>query len=79
MTKARLDGLYLMLLGSLAFLLLGTVLAYTSGIEMVDFQCSLPGAMPDAPWRPLQRRRCCCVRPWRRQEIGQRMLRRRAR
>jgi len=38
MTKARLDGLYLMLLGSLAFLLLGTVLAYTSGIEMVDFR-----------------------------------------
>ena len=32
------DGLYLMLLGSLAFLLLGTVLAYTSGIEMVDFR-----------------------------------------
>src|ERR1035438_1689883 len=38
MTKARLDGLYLLLLGSLAFLLLGTVVANTSRVAMVDFR-----------------------------------------
>jgi hypothetical protein len=38
MTKARLDGLYLLLLGSLAFLLLGTILANTSLVAMVDFR-----------------------------------------
>jgi hypothetical protein len=38
MTKARLDGLYLLLLGSVAFLLLSTVLANTSSVTMVDFR-----------------------------------------
>jgi hypothetical protein len=38
MTKARLDGLYLLLLGSVAFLLLGTAVATTSSVEMVDFR-----------------------------------------
>jgi hypothetical protein len=38
MTKARLDGLYLLLMGSVAFLLLGTVVANTSRIAMVDFR-----------------------------------------
>jgi len=38
MEKARLDGLYVMLLGSAAFLLLGVVLASTSPVEMVDFR-----------------------------------------
>ena len=38
MTKARLDGLYLMLLGSAVFLSLGALLASTSPIKMVDFR-----------------------------------------
>lgn len=38
MTKARLDGLYLMLLGSAVFLSLGALLASTSPINMVDFR-----------------------------------------
>jgi hypothetical protein len=38
MTKARLDGLYLMLLGAAVFLSLGALLASTSPIEMVDFR-----------------------------------------
>jgi hypothetical protein len=38
LTKARLDGLYLMLLGSAVFLSLGALLATTSPIEMVDFR-----------------------------------------
>jgi hypothetical protein len=38
MTNARRDGLYLLLLGSLVFLLLGTVLARTAPAAMVDFK-----------------------------------------
>ncbi len=38
MTKARLDGLYLLLLGSVVFVLLGTVLASTSPVTMADFR-----------------------------------------
>jgi hypothetical protein len=38
LTKARLDGLYLMLLGSAVFLSLGALLASTSPIKMVDFR-----------------------------------------
>ncbi|MGA3010171.1 MAG: glycosyltransferase family 87 protein [Terracidiphilus sp.] len=38
MSKARLDGLYLVLLGSAAFVLLGTVLANSSSVAMVDFR-----------------------------------------
>ena len=38
MTKTRLDGLYLMLLGSLALALLGTVLSNTSTVGMIDFR-----------------------------------------
>jgi hypothetical protein len=38
MTRARLDGLYLLLLGSVVFLLLGTVLVNTSAVPMVDFK-----------------------------------------
>jgi len=38
LTKARLDGLYLMLLGSAVFLSLGALLASTSSINMVDFR-----------------------------------------
>jgi hypothetical protein len=38
MTKARLDGLYMLLLGSVIFVLLGTVLASTSPAAMVDFR-----------------------------------------
>jgi hypothetical protein len=38
MTKARLDGLYLLLLGSVVFILLGAVLEHTSAVPMVDFK-----------------------------------------
>ena len=38
MKKARLDGLYLLLLGSLVFLLLGTALERTFSVPMVDFK-----------------------------------------
>src|SRR5580658_10440199 len=38
MTNARRDGLYLLLLGSVVFLLLGTVLANTSPVDMGDFR-----------------------------------------
>ena len=38
MTSARRDGLYLLLLGSLAFILLGTVLEISFPITMVDFR-----------------------------------------
>lgn len=38
MTTARRDGLYLLLLGSLVFLLLGTVLARTAPAAMLDFK-----------------------------------------
>ena len=38
MTKARLDGLYLMLLGSVVFILLGAVLERTATSPLVDFR-----------------------------------------
>ena len=38
MNKARLDGLYVMLIGNAVFLLLGVGLATTSPVEMVDFR-----------------------------------------
>ena len=38
MTKPRLDGLYLMLLGSLVLVLLGTVLSTVSTVAMIDFR-----------------------------------------
>jgi hypothetical protein len=38
MTKARLDGLYLLLLGGVVFVLLGTVLASTSPVALIDFR-----------------------------------------
>jgi hypothetical protein len=38
MTKARLDGLYFLLLGSLVFILLGVVLENASPVPMVDFR-----------------------------------------
>jgi hypothetical protein len=38
MTRARLDSLYLLLLGSAVFLLLGAALEYVSPAEMVDFR-----------------------------------------
>jgi hypothetical protein len=38
MTKARLDGLYMLLLGSVVFLLLGAALARTFSVPMVDFR-----------------------------------------
>ena len=38
MTNARLDGLYLLLLGSLVFVLLGAALEYSSPVAMVDFR-----------------------------------------
>lgn len=38
MTKPRTDGLYLFLLGSVAFILFGTVLANTSPVAMGDFR-----------------------------------------
>jgi hypothetical protein len=38
MTRARRDGLYLLLLGSVVFLLLGAALEYVSPVEMVDFR-----------------------------------------
>ena len=38
MPKAKLDGLYLLLLGSVVFVLLGTVLANTSPVAMGDFR-----------------------------------------
>ncbi len=38
MTKARLDGLYLMLLGSVVFLLLGGVLEQGAATKLVDFR-----------------------------------------
>jgi len=38
MTKARRDGLYFLLLGSAAFILLGGALAYTFPVAMVDFR-----------------------------------------
>jgi hypothetical protein len=37
MTRARLDGLYLLLIGSLTFLLLGIVLENAAPVSMVDF------------------------------------------
>jgi len=38
MTNARRDGLYMLLLGSLAFILLGAALEYTSSAAMSDFK-----------------------------------------
>jgi hypothetical protein len=38
MTKARTDGLYLMLLGSLVFLLFGVVLVYRDSVPLNDFR-----------------------------------------
>lgn len=38
MTKARLDGLYLLLLGCVAFILLGTALVIVSPHSMIDFK-----------------------------------------
>jgi hypothetical protein len=38
MTRARLDGLYFLLLGSLVFLLLGVILENASPVPMVDFR-----------------------------------------
>jgi hypothetical protein len=38
MTKARLDGLYMLLLGSVTFILLGSVLGINSPCDMVDFR-----------------------------------------
>jgi hypothetical protein len=38
MTKARRDGLYMLLLGSMVFLLLGAALARTFSVPMVDFR-----------------------------------------
>ena len=38
MTKARLDGLYLLLLGSVVFVLLGAVLERTAPAPMLDFR-----------------------------------------
>jgi hypothetical protein len=38
MTKPRLDGLYLLLLGSVAFLLLGTIMVNANAAAMVDFK-----------------------------------------
>ncbi|MGA9670667.1 MAG: glycosyltransferase family 87 protein [Terracidiphilus sp.] len=38
MSKARRDGLYLVLLGSVAFVLLGAALEYTFPVKMVDFR-----------------------------------------
>ena len=61
MTKARLDGLYLLLLGSLVLVLMGTVLASTSSVEMVDFKgvyydtrCLLQHTDPYIPGEPLR-------------------------
>ncbi len=38
MTRARRDGLYLLFIGSVIFVLLGTALEYASSVEMVDFR-----------------------------------------
>ena len=38
MTKARLDGLYLVLLGSVAFLLLGVALERSAPAPLADFK-----------------------------------------
>ena len=38
MTRARLDGLYLLLLGCAAFLLLGFAFEHTSSVPMIDFK-----------------------------------------
>jgi hypothetical protein len=40
MTRARLDGLYLLLLGSAVFLLLGVALGSVSHVATVDFRMS---------------------------------------
>ena len=44
MTRARQDGLCLLLLGSVVFLLLGTVMERSSVISMVDFKAVYYGA-----------------------------------
>src|ERR1017187_7006300 len=44
MTRARLDGLYLLLLGSAVFLLLGAALEYASPVSMADFKAVYYGA-----------------------------------
>ena len=44
MTKARLDALYLLLLGSAVFLLLGAALEYSSPVSMADFKAVYYGA-----------------------------------
>jgi hypothetical protein len=61
MTKARLDGLYLLLLGSLVLVLMGTVLASKSSVAMVDFKgvyydtrCLLQHTDPYIPGEPLR-------------------------
>jgi hypothetical protein len=47
MTNARLDGLYLLLLGSLTFILLGTAFENASPVSLIDFKGTLlPRAMP---------------------------------
>ena len=38
MNKARMDGLYLLLLGSAIFLFLGTALESVSPVSMIDFK-----------------------------------------
>ena len=43
MKKARMDGLYLLLLGSAVFLLLGTALESVSPVSMIDFKVVRPG------------------------------------
>ena len=58
MTKERLDGLYLMLLGSVVFLLLGGVLEQGAATKLVDFRvvyypADASSNTPTPTWNPM--------------------------
>jgi len=59
MTKARLDGLYLLLLGSVAFILLGTALENAAPAPLVDFRYTTPHDASFSTVTRTKKVRCC--------------------